>query len=90
MSANSDGPEIFGAHDRAQAVAPVEMAQVVGDAGVAHQVLARNTDLQYADFVIAQFRADVRLDFGWMPPPQVLGGAQFCLPILDPELDCFF
>ena len=89
VPAHRNRPEILGAHHRAQAVATVEMAQVVGDASIPHQVFARDADLQDADFVVTQFGPDIGLDFGGMPSPQVFRRAQFGLSVLNPQIDWF-
>ncbi len=68
-AAHGDGPQILRAHHRAHPVAAVKVAQVVGQTGVAHQVFTRDPDLQHPDLIIAQFRADICLNFRRVAAP---------------------
>ena len=87
VPAHRHRPQVLGAHHRAHAVAPVEVAQLVGEAGVAHQVLAARADLQHADLVVAQLRADGRSGHRRVLPPQVLGRTHLRLAVLYPQVD---
>ena len=56
--AHGDRLEVLGTHDRAQAVAPVEVRQVAGDAGVAHEALACRPDQRHAHLGVTDLGPD--------------------------------
>ncbi len=55
---DGDCAQVFGAHQRAESVATVEMTQVVGDVGKAHQIHSRQTGLGDSDLFAAIFITD--------------------------------
>ena len=79
-----NGPQILGAHQRAETVASVEIGEVVGDVGKAHQVHARQPRLGHPDFRAAVFFANGVLDFTGPPSGQVCRIPDFGLAVRHP------
>jgi len=52
-----------------------------------HQILARRAALSHANPPVAQIGTNLLLDIIGLTPPQMLGGAQLDLVIMDPEID---
>ena len=79
-----NGPQILGAHQRAEPVSSIEIGEVVGDVGKAHQVHARQPRLGHPDFRAAVFFANGVLDFTGPPSGQVCRIPDFSLAVRHP------
>ncbi len=65
--------EIFGAHHRSDAVAPVVMAHRMRQRGIQDAFFSGQSDLEHLDFMIPQFGPDLILDFTRGMTPQMPG-----------------
>ena len=85
-AAHDDRLQLLGAHDRAQAAAPVEMLQLVHDGGVAHEVLTRHPALQRAHALVTQLHLDAVLHLARELAPVRRRITEFDLVVLDPQV----
>ncbi len=79
--------EELGAHHRAHAGAAIGSVAHVDDRGEADEPLARRTDRGYLDPRVAQLGPDRVDGLRRRPTPQVTGGAQLGLAVVDPQVD---
>src|SRR5262249_28103768 len=85
-SANRDGPEPLASHHGPHARAARDLVQVVGDAGIANEILSGRSDLRDADARIAQLGEDQVLRLAGDLSPQMCGIAELDLAVVDPEV----
>ena len=87
LAAHRDGLEALAAHHRAHARAPRHLLQVIGDAGVAHEILAGGADLGHLDVPVAQLLEDRLLHVAGDASPEVGGVPEFHRAVIDPQID---
>ena len=87
LAPDGDGLEVLGAHDRAHAGPPAEVAQTAGDAGVPDQVFASRPDLDDLDLLVPQLLADQLLGLAGDPAPEGGGVLDLGLALVYPEID---
>ena len=86
-AAHDDGLEVLGAHHRAHAGAAVGAVGHVHDRGEADQLLAGRAGLGDLDLVVTELGLEEIVHLGRGPAPQVTGGAQLGLAVVEPQVD---